>query len=292
MSHSDHDLEQAIRTNLAQFELLALIRLLTFHGYRQIWFKSSDQLVSETQLLTDIRFTVTEQDQESLVILSLNMGMLSPQGPLPSYFLKLRDSLLINDRAFTQYIDFFDHILISNLVKQLFPELSSYYGIPWPRWQRDSLFQTNLKAIRNVQMIFDAVFPEYLVSTGWEVKASWQSSGAELGAFKIGKTVGLGGAAKTKLGWLKVVLTGPNNSVCVTELYHRLKRVVLPLFNALSIPLEVFIQGRVTPLQLARDEKSPSPHSLLGFHPLEKPQINGQLCLFSANTHSKRAHDE
>jgi len=280
-------LQQAIKDKLHQFELLALLRLLDFHGYRQIWYRSSEQLVSEPQLMEDIKFVVSPDNGEPLVILSLNIGMLGPQSPLPSYFLKLRDTLLLDDTAFIQYIGFFDHILISELVRQLFPELSDYYGSSWDQWQRNCLLLSNLKAIRNVHMLFKAIYPEYKIHCAWQSKSKWQSGGSELGHLVLGKTTGLGGVAAQRQGWLRVLLTQREQKLPLQELQMRLQKLALPLYNALSLPLKVCIEGQLAPLQLATDTTRHSTATVLGYHPFAEASVEGYQTLFAANTYGK-----
>ncbi len=282
-------LQDEIKGRLHQFELLALLRLLDHLGYHQIWYQSSEQLISEPQILEDIAFIDQPDNGQSLVKLSLNIGMLGPQSPLPSYFLKLRETLLQNDDGFIQFIGFFDHILIKQLFQQLFPELALFSGQTWPNWQKQCLLLTNLKAVRNVHMIFSAIFPEYHLSCDWQQHWQYLSQpeqhGAELGIFLIGKTRGLGGVAARQDKILRVCLSQQNWPLSLPELRHRLEQLVLPLFSPLWLPIEVYLVGQLQPLQLTENDQPNWQDSALGYHPLQPSAMPGIQRLFTGNTY-------
>ena len=286
--------QQEIKDRLHQFELLALLRLLDHLGYRQIWYQSSEQLISEPQILEDIDFidlSNKEQpdSQQALVKLSLNIGMLGPQSPLPSYFLKLRETLLQNDQDFIQFIGFFDHILIEQLLRQLFPELALFNGQTWANWQQQSLLLTNLKAVRNVHMIFSAIFPEYQINCDWQQQRQSLSlcdrHVAELGIFVIGTTRGLGGVAAKHDKILRVRLSQQAWPLSLPELRHRLEQLIFPLFAPLWLPIEVYLVGQLQPLQLAANEQPNWQDPVLGYHPLQPRAMPGLQRLFTGNTY-------
>ena len=298
-------IEQQIKEKIGQFELLALHRLLHHLGYRQIWYQSCDRLVSEPQVIDDIDFTEHKTEHSTankpLVKLTLNIGLLGPQSPLPSYFMKIRETLIQKDEEFKQFIGFFDHILIDNLLKQLFPELAQFGGISWLTQQKNSLLLTNLKAIRNIQMIFAAIFPEYQVKCYWQQQRQSRLKQMPLGSFTLGTPQSLGGVYFHQQGIVRVCLTRGCDSfhmsgldttgLDITELQQRLHQLVLPLFAPLSLPLEVFLQGILQPLHLSESSQGFQQMTPLGYHPLLSASQAGQQLLFAGNTY-KSAEQE
>ena len=84
------DIELKIQSKKDEFDFISLWRLLNYLGYanNRIRFKSYNSLVSQNSLIRKLSF---DGQDEKKVVITLNLGLLGPQTPLPSYFQKMID---------------------------------------------------------------------------------------------------------------------------------------------------------------------------------------------------------
>ena len=92
-----------------RFDFVSLLRLLHTMGYRadQVFFRSTHNLSSQPSLLEAIEF---RDGPSPRVIVSVNLGLLSAQTPLPSYFFKRVDQGFVDIDALVDFMAFFDQI--------------------------------------------------------------------------------------------------------------------------------------------------------------------------------------
>jgi len=275
--------EQQIINNLHRFDLLALLRLLHHLNYQSVWFVSNDSLVSEVRIIQEIEF------RPQGVIIRLNLGLLSPQSPLPGYILQLRDTLMDYQDEFKHFIGYFDHILIQHLVFGLFPELNRSGFGNWRHYQHNSLLLTDLRAVRSIQMLFDYVYPECVVVCERNRRIECRGLDKQtLGEIELGCRYKLGdvtyASAKGILVWLDV----PDCEQSLAELKYRLRSVILPLLSRFLLHLEVRVRGVMQPLKISGSQ----PASILGFHPLLRAPYSGQVTLFYGQTYCRGGMDE
>ena len=111
MNETQRVLEKKILANIHKFDIFCLIRLLIDAGYalEEIQFQSHDSLTSQSKLIHDITFQNTAARQ---VIITLNLGLLGVQSPLPSYFQKQIHKSTVDYNRFIDFIGYFDNFLI------------------------------------------------------------------------------------------------------------------------------------------------------------------------------------
>ncbi|MFP2908788.1 hypothetical protein ACLESD_27810 [Pyxidicoccus sp. 3LFB2] len=131
----DLPIEERITQRIQSFDLPALMDLLAKEGYGEghIELRSHRGTVHVSNLVHAIEFLTGPRR----AIVTLNLGLLSVQTPLPSFFLKLMEEL--KHEALESFLGYFDHLLLSARVAGLFPErdtslLPGWEGTPGTGW--------------------------------------------------------------------------------------------------------------------------------------------------------------
>jgi hypothetical protein len=95
-----------------RFELAALLRALAArgHSWETISFEGVRELTSAPGLVHSLRFAGRAPRR---AVVRLNLGLLGPNGALPSYFQRFAHSLR-DPRPFLSFIRFFDDVLLRN----------------------------------------------------------------------------------------------------------------------------------------------------------------------------------
>jgi hypothetical protein len=118
------ELELALTRDAQRFDLRPLIELLMREGYayEELLFESSNEGRS-AGLVKAVTF---RKRPIRAVIITVELGLLGDNSLLPSYFFHVAEKS--HDPArFYDFLRFFDHLLIENLVRALHPELSGVY---------------------------------------------------------------------------------------------------------------------------------------------------------------------
>ncbi|MES9906644.1 MAG: hypothetical protein ABW168_28675 [Sedimenticola sp.] len=263
--------EQQILANLCRFDLLALLRLLYQNDYQRVWFKSHDSLVSEARVIQRIEF-----DPE-FVLITLNIGLLSAQSPFPDYFMKMRDTLMDKQTEFTQFIGYFDHVLIQHLIYGIYPQLNRSCFGHWPSYQLNTLLLTNVTTIRTLQLIFSAVYPEYQVKCSKNPHQHCQILGEHfLGNIGLGCSYRLGDIVYSNKKGILVWLDKCCDAISLEQINQRHEQHILPLLTRCSLWLDVRVRGVLKPLSIA--------DTPLGYHPLQTTSEQGWVKLFYGQT--------
>lgn len=178
------DLEAKISKKIHEFDLISLLKLLIYHGFllEEIHFKSHMSTCSQSGLIQGIEFLYRPDRQ---VVITINMGLLSAQSPLPSYFQKNVDAKDIDSITFTDFIGYFDHFLIWNYIFNIYPEKNTKYFSDWEITKRQYLLMMDLKSCSTLFWIFQLVFPELKI----QVKKMVMQRGLKASALIIGKTI-------------------------------------------------------------------------------------------------------
>lgn len=288
-------IEQYIHEHIWAFDLQALMRVLQYYGYHEIWFRSHDNLTSEPRLIEAIEFidvpdatewhepSLSETSQEhKTVILTLNMGLLGPQSPLPSYTRQLRDTLMDKVEEFNYFIGFFDHWLIQYLVQQLYPELNASCFGHWQGYQARMLQLKNLTSRRGLHMLFDYVFPECEVRCDWHHQQRWQAEPKQyLGQIQLGENYYLGDVHADQFRATRVYLDNAHSGLTIDTLRERLYKHILPACKDLRFYLDVRVWGVNPPLSTSNRSQSMKGATPLGFHPLASEPAAGWVVLFA-----------
>jgi len=237
------DARQKIVRGVRAFDLAALLRLLRHYGFQpyEIIFKSHMSDCSQRTLIEGIEF----QQAPRRVTITLNMGLLSAQTTLPSYFQKTVARKDIDAQNFADFIGFFDHFLIVNYVYSLYPEKNSRYFSNWEQTKRDYLELMDLKSCSTLFWIFQLVFPE-LTITVQKIIADRELTAAPL---VIGKTVlgsdsVFGRKTTVPVYGRRVTLFSDQEATAAgmpwpKEIRRRLEQRVFPVLRPVELDLEI-----------------------------------------------------
>ncbi|TYT73912.1 hypothetical protein [Desulfobotulus mexicanus] len=251
--------EGRIRKRIRDCDALSLMRLLMHHGYKmdQIFFLGHPDSCSRETLFEDIRFF---QKPYSHVLISVNMGLLSAQSPLPSYFFKRMESHTLDALSFIQFIHYFDHFLLLNFFRSVYPESDTRIYSDYQKGQRSTLQMLSLRSPVTLHWVMDAVFPELTVHVRkgtLKHHARLNASAFILGTAVFGRNAVLGGSLRQPARGLRVEMftdseTAPCGLPWMQLINRRLEEIVFPVLGAVGVELEIFLvlSGKKNPVQL------------------------------------------
>jgi hypothetical protein len=238
-------LERSIKERIRSFELVALLRLLAHHGWRpeELVFQSHHSQVSQGSLLQDIEFEVEPHRQ---AVISLNVGLLGPQTPLPSYFQKKIDWDL-DAAAFCGFLRYFDHVLIQGYLLQVYPELNRVLYPDFEATKRRYATLLDLRSPGTLHWLFHLVFPELDVAVAKApMGRSLVSQSIVLGRTALGEDAIFGGACRVPVMGLAVTLATDEELMrpgrpWPKEVAARLDALVFPLLRAVGVDLTIML---------------------------------------------------
>ena len=151
-------LRKRLLSKASSFDLLALLKALRLLGYEpdDIFFENA---VDEAVTRTLVRFVRFEDRPIHRVVVGVNMGMMGPNGPLPSYFQQFAENL--SDREpFDLMIGFFDHLSLKNLFASLYPDFYSRYYDSWEGMRKSYLGICGMTSVDRVHWVVSQYIPE------------------------------------------------------------------------------------------------------------------------------------
>lgn len=284
----DGALEQRIRERIRSFDVPALLEVLAASGYgdAEIEYRSHRTTVHQSHLVHDIQFIHRPRKR---IIITVNMGLLSAQSPLPSFLMQTMDQL-DHDRL-ERFIGYFDHLLLQECFAGLYPEREGALLPGWPEAATDRLRLLRPTCQSTLHWLFSKVFPETEISVRREVRSQRIAAPEmRLGASALGTGDSMGGFASIPTGGMevKIFCNEPLSSSGVpwaVEARRRFEADVLPLLSETVLMLTVILVLRDQEgfLRFERD-------SHLGFDPLyEAPVETRQVLLFMGDTSSPQA---
>ncbi|HEY2027908.1 MAG TPA: hypothetical protein VGH20_01755, partial [Myxococcales bacterium] len=220
-------------------------------------------------------------------IVSLNIGLLTAQSPLPSFLLQLAETG--SHESFTEFIRFFDDRLLHARASSLFPERDDGLMPGWKDGTGDRVRLLRLASPSMLHWLFRAVYPELEVQAKRATRAQKvPTPSLRLGGTTLGSGAP-GGYALVPTGALGVTLfAGSDTSAAgrpwAVEAGRRLSATVLPLLAGTAFPLSVvlLLRDEASSAHLRDAPANPAPRppaSYLGYDLLAgestKP-INGQ----------------
>lgn len=238
--------EVRIRSRIREFDLISLLRLLEQMGYspEEIRFQSHVTITSQVSLIEDIEFR--QQPSREVTIL-LNLGLLSAQNSLPSYFFKKMDEERIDTQAFTDFLAFFDHFLIKNYLMNLYPEINpAYFPDPDRRRQR-YIRMMDLRSPSSLQFFFRLVFPALSVAAEKvSLNRSLKTTFPRLGITRMGHDAIMGREVKIPVYGLRVTLMTQDEFTAAREpwavkIRRCLEETVFPMLGAVGVDLEIYL---------------------------------------------------
>ncbi|WP_309890702.1 hypothetical protein [Archangium sp.] len=281
-------LEQRLRERIRGFDIPALLDVLAASGYgdAEIEYRGHRTTVHQSHLVHDIQFI--HQPRKRIVI-TVNVGLLSAQSPLPSFMMQTMDQL-DHDRL-ERFIGFFDHELLRECFAGLYPEREGALLPGWPEAAKDRLRLLRPTCQSTLHWLFRKSFPETEISVRRDVRHQRVSAPEmRLGASALGEGGSMGGFASIPTGGMEVRIfcDEPISASGVTwavEARRRFETDLLPLLSESVLMLTVILVLRDQEgfLRLERE-------SHLGYDPLHgAPVETRQVLLFSGDTSSAQA---
>ena len=207
-----NNLEKKISKKIHGFDIISLLRLLMSMNYRldEIRFNGHNSICSQSSLIYGIKF-YNEPVRE--VVITLNLGLLSAQSPLPGYFRKKVESDITGSRRFNEFIGYFDHQLIRNYIFNLYPEINSFYFSSWELTKRRYLETLDLKSCNTLHWLFQIVFPELSVKVEKVLlNRDLKTVPIRLGKCMLGSDTALGSKSRVPIHGRQVTLYSEEDS--------------------------------------------------------------------------------
>lgn len=244
MPQTMNDLEKSIKKRIREFEIIPLLHLLKAMGYTmdEIRFQGQNSICSQDGMIDGIRFRqLPVRDVE----ITLNMGLLSAQSPLPSYFRKTMESSLSSNSHFTDFIGFFDHHLLVDYICNIYPEINRFFYPSWEDAKQRLLQVLDLKSCSTLHWLFQLVFPEI----GLQVEKALLSRSLKTIPIRVGKTrIGsdavFGKRAIVPIYGSRITLFSEEEMTETRipwpeEIKNRLIRLIYPVLRPTGIDLEI-----------------------------------------------------
>lgn len=285
------ELADAIVRRAHAFTLPALLDALAALGLRseEIEFRSHPSQAHHAFLIHGVQF----QDDPRRAFVELNIGLLTAQSPLPSYFFSILDEGGDNSDAVLAFLGLFDHPLLRERARAEYPERDRRVV---NNWEHDKALILSLMALQSpssLHWLFQRVFPELGVLVSRRVQARALSTAQVImGATSLGESRALGGEVRLAAGGVSLTLycqeqQSPAGRPWAREAARRLESYILPLLRAQNLFLDVWlvIEGSASAARLAAELKNPD--SFLGYDPLGRsaslPSAQ-KVLLFSGHT--------
>jgi hypothetical protein len=282
-------LEALITERIRTFEFSALLDALATCGYSDasIEYRSHRTLLSQGHPIHAIAF---EHYPRKRVVITVNLGLLSAQSPLPSFFLKAMDES--DHDVLEDFLGYFDHHLLrARIASQTLDRDVSLVG-------NKEVIEDRLRLLRpscpsTLHWLCVLIFPEAEVKvrriTQWQSVAS---PGLRLGSTALGAGSAVGGFAL-------IPQTGMEVTLCVDELLtsdgtpwalearRRFSNRLLPWLgeSALFLTLLLVLRGHSSHASLRDD-------SHLAYDPIAGgPERDHVVVLFSGSTSETSRND-
>ncbi len=237
-----NDLENNISKRIHEFDIISLFRLLASMDYRpdEIRFRSNNSICSQAALIHAISF---RREPVREVLVTMNMGLLSSQSPLPNYFREKMDTEVNN--SLVDFIWYFDHHLIQDYIFNIYPEINASFFPSWELTKRRYLQVLDLTSCSTLHWLFQTVFPEVGVTVE-KVLLSDELPSRELhlGKTKIGGAAVFGSKARVPIHGRMVTLnteeeTSNTQTPWPQEIKGRLESLLFPILRPAGIDLEI-----------------------------------------------------
>ncbi|MEM7449098.1 MAG: hypothetical protein AAF355_12730 [Myxococcota bacterium] len=225
--------ERAIQEKAKAFEPHALITALRSIGYtdQTVFFLSNPKRNSAGSLFESIEFVspgrAPFKKTDRFCIVTCNVGLLSTESPLPSYFVYAPDRIEIDEQLFQLLINFFNHCIFRTYFWATLYEEQ-------PRFSTDMLLFMRVSAPCTLHWIFKHTFPELdIVLNTTSVKRTVEVGEMILGQWTLGGTRAFGGNTRLGVQGTSVTLVAeeawaPSGALWPDEARKRLEQSILP----------------------------------------------------------------
>lgn len=275
------DIQEKIRKKIRYFDAPSLLKLLRSLGYetKDFYFKSNPSLASSPSLFEDIIFS--EEDYPKVTII-VNLGLLTGNSPLPSYFRKKMDDGDVDPILLTRFLSFFDHHIIMTTLGMSLPTNDGWF---FSHWNATLIQYLNLLALNSTSTLWHLLqlcFPELKVEVYKFARVlRMLSSSMILGSTLLGQDSFLGKSQKLTVSGFKIILTSEemDNEMSIpwpVEIKKRLREMVFPLIHRINIYTKVILV-----VKNCKDIVRLSSNSHLGYRSLGVNKGALKLLLFS-----------
>jgi hypothetical protein len=269
--------EHALAARAHEFDGAALLDALADLGYDDgdIVLRSHHSMVRPSSLVHGLRF---ERAPQRRVVITLNVGLLGSETPLPSYIMKLADAS--TDRL-VPFFEYFDHTLLRGRLRMMWPERDPELGLDWVRTRRDVSKLVRMDSPAMAHWLFRHVYPELDVAVRRQpTKRTIATEPVVLGRTAIGDGSALGGVTDVLCAGLAATIV---TSEALTsrgmpwqqEAARRLRENLLPQIvdSEMGLTVTLVIRDRPSFLTL-------SPSSFLGLQPLQSGSSSTKVLIF------------
>jgi hypothetical protein len=270
-------LEKAVSASARLFDPTALLDVLDELGYRDedIVLRSRHGTCRPSSLIDSVAFETTPKRR---VLITVNLGLLGSESPLPSYFQKLIEH---SPDRLVVFFEFFDHSLLRSRFRALWPERDHELGCDWGATRRSMSKLVRLDAPSMAHWLFRRVYPELEVSVRRApTRRTIPTDPVTLGKAQIGDGSALGGETEILCGGLSATLVANeprsgNGAPWQEEAARRMRAQLLPqiLDSDISLTVTLIIRDRPSHLQLL-------PSSFLGLQPLQRGDDSTKVLIF------------
>jgi len=239
-------LREKISGAIHEFDIVSLLHLLKTMDYapEDIRFRSSNSTCSQPGLIQGIQF-YSEPVREAVI--TMNMGLLSAQSPLPSYFRKKMDQEESGRASLVDFIRYFDHCLIRNYLLNIYPEINAFFFPDWELTKRRYLQILNIRSIGTLHWLFSKVFPEIGVQVENAVLSSdVQTRPIRLGETALGFDAVFGSRTRVPINGRRITFYSDEEMTDTRvpwpkEIKNRLTNLVFPVLRPAGIDLEILL---------------------------------------------------
>jgi hypothetical protein len=165
-NHEAVAIVDAINARLNDFDILALLRLLKHHGFdeQSWWFSSHNNIVSQNRLIQSVSLKKEkdedEKNKKEHVFIEMNMGLLASTGIIPEHIRKFMDHPDVDDNELQLFLTLFDHILISNYLAQIYPQINSVFFTHFAHTKACYTRLQNMRREVSLHWLLNTAFPE------------------------------------------------------------------------------------------------------------------------------------
>jgi hypothetical protein len=278
---SSPSIEARITERIHCFDLPALLDVLKTCGYTgdQIEYRSHRSLLSHGHLVQAISFEHTPRRR---VVITVNLGLLSTQSPLPSFFFKAMDQIA-HDRL-EDFLGYFDHHLLRARLAGYSPERDEAL-VGDKAVAEDRLQVLRPKCPSSLHWLCTRIFPEAEVKVRRTTqRKSFPSAGLRLGSTTLGVGSAVGGFATIPQSGMEVSLylddpLAGDGTPWAFEARRRLDSQLLPRLEdgTLFLTVALTLRGHFSHAALKNN-------SHLAYDPLVGgPERDHTVILFSGN---------
>jgi len=241
-----NDLEKNISRRIHEFDIISLLHLLMAMNYspEEIRFSSHNSTCSQPGLIHDILF---KHEPVREAVITMNMGLLGAQSPLPSYFRKKMEDEETGKGSLADFIGYFDHHLIRDYICNIYPEINIFFYPHWELTKRRYLHILSLKSIGTLHWLFKKVFPEIGVQVENTVLSSnVQTRPVLLGKTTLGSDAVFGNKTSVPINGRRITFYSEEEMTDTQvpwprEIKNRLINLVFPVLQPMGIDLEILL---------------------------------------------------